>query len=239
MQRVKEATAPEIAELQFKCNDCGRCCINEEYSILVTLLDIKKWIDKKDYLPLALVWLEYEADTELPVFTACTKAEYRAILAVDPAAPDIPEGAVNEDFFKLNAREFSGSFVRRLEALNPSVIDDLTEDNARDCIFYVRPNGHCAIYGRHPLTCKVYPYDYIIKRDAGNILCDAVCLDAVNVTDDATKEQVQKSIVAEEAAHAGLIEFFTTVKDEDIVEFAHAYCENLLEILKDFGLLEY
>jgi Fe-S-cluster containining protein len=237
--KVKEARAPELDELHFKCNDCGRCCINEEYSILVTLFDIKSWIDKKEYLPLALVWLEYEADTELPVFTICTKAEYRAILAVDPAAPGIPEGIVNEDFFELNAREFSASFVHRIEAFNPSVMEDLTEENARDCIFYVRPGGHCAIYGRHPLTCKVYPHDYIIKQDSESILCDASCLDAENVADETTKEQIQKDMVAEEAAHVGLIEFFTNVKDEDIADFAHAYCENLLEILKDFGLLEY
>jgi len=140
----------ENAKVEFKCNNCGKCCNFKDYWVWVYPPDLAKWIEKVN------------TDKIVPLLLGILFPVEDMDGATGYGLPS--QKMIVEKFDEIIKVENPSNIIKRtlkaiiyqLHQLNPSFKDD-----SDYCIFYnSESSNHCSIYNYRPVQCKCYPLDF-------------------------------------------------------------------------------
>ncbi|MHA1612205.1 MAG: YkgJ family cysteine cluster protein [Promethearchaeota archaeon] len=141
------------AQVEFRCNDCGKCCNFEDHAIWVYPFDMVKWLQ------------ELTEERNIPLFFSALFPVADLDDITGYGLPSQEEISTRyQEMIKKNRKDpmivktLTG-ILKNLKRINPSF-----DPSSQYCIYYnSHPQGntgHCLIYNHRPIQCRAYPHDY-------------------------------------------------------------------------------
>lgn len=135
-------------ETYFTCNRCGECCKKARFRISVTISDCVSWINSGKNLYLRA--LEHNRGHPKDLLYLITKQTFQ------------------EEFQTKHGSFFYNQMVN----INPS-LQEISDNDKEDCVFFNSALKECTIYQFRPLHCVIYPYHALFKLNLASLYVKA------------------------------------------------------------------